>query len=223
MTDSQGLISEVVSQLKDMQGQLDRMNGRLEELEHRNKEMKPDSLKVMSESVALLKSQRETDAQQLNQIQNELKEQRGYLEKVIAGLASMKATKGTTAPASQKKSPKDELSEGLEFVKDNKFSEARETLEPLIDHKDLSLGERNKVFHGLGKVEFFSKNYEKALIYFSKVYAKYPKASIAPSSLLFIGKSLEKMSKKQEAREAFAKVVEDYPGTKEASEAQKEL
>jgi TolA-binding protein len=222
MSDSQGLIAEMVSQLKDMQGQLDKMNGRLEELEHRNREMKPDSLKEMSESVALLKTQRVTDAQQLTQIQNELKEQRGFLEKVIAGLGSMKGAK-TSAPVPQKKSPKDELYDGLELIKDNKFTEAREILEPLIDHKDLSLGDKNKVFHGLGKVEFSSKNYDKALIYFSKVYTKYPKSSIAPSSLLYIARSLEKMSKKQEAQEAFAKLIEDYPETKEAGEAKKEL
>jgi len=31
------------------------------------------------------------------------------------------------------------------------------------------------------------------------------------------------MGKKDEAKEAFAKVVEDYPGSKEANEAKKEM
>jgi TolA-binding protein len=61
------------------------------------------------------------------------------------------------------------------------------------------------------------------LIYFSKIYSKYPKSSLAASSLLFIGQNLEKMGKKDEAKEAYAKVVEDYAGSKEAKEAKKEM
>ena len=46
---------------------------------------------------------------------------------------------------------------------------------------------------------------------------------MGPSSLLFIGRCLEKMGKKDEAKEAYAKVVEDYAGSKEAKEAKKEM
>ena len=38
-----------------------------------------------------------------------------------------------------------------------------------------------------------------------------------------IGQTLRAMDKKDEANEAFAKVVEDYPESKEALEAKKEL
>ncbi|NDD86069.1 hypothetical protein EBZ38_17555, partial [bacterium] len=87
----------------------------------------------------------------------------------------------------------------------------------------LSQGDKNKLLHGLGKVEYFSGNLEKAMVYFSKIFTKYPKATLAPSSLLFIGRSLNKMGKKDEAKEAFKKVIEDYKDTKEANEARKEI
>ena len=61
------------------------------------------------------------------------------------------------------------------------------------------------------------------MIYFSKIFTKYPRASLASSSLLYIGKSLNKMGKKDEARQAFMKVIEDYKDTKEANEARKEI
>lgn len=214
--DTQGLLANMVTQLKDMQSQLDKMNGRLEEIEHRQGKVNPEELKSMNETMNLIKTQQETQSTQLLEVQNELKEQRGFIEKVTDSLAK------ASAPA-KKKSAKDELDEGLTQIKKDRYKEARKTLEPLIDHADLSAGNRNKVLHGLGKVEYYTGNYEKAMVYFSKIFTKYPRSSLAPGSLLFIGKSLGKMGKKEEAKQAYLKVVEDYKGSKEANEAKKEL
>jgi TolA-binding protein len=220
MSDSQGLIADVVSQMKDIQSQLDRLNGRLEELEHKNKQLDPRAVKTLSENVDLLKAQQETQSIQMNQIQAELKDQRVFLEKVTGTLSKMNSA---PAHASKKKNAKEELAAALELVKSNAYAEARNELEALIGHKDLTPGDNNKVMHGLGRVEFFTKNYDKALVYFSKIYTKFPNSSLAPSSLSFIAKSLAKTGKKDEAREAFAKLIEDYPTSKEAAEAKKEL
>lgn len=214
--DTQGLLANMVTQLKDMQSQLDKMNGRLEEIEHRQGKVNPEELKAMNETMNLIKTQQETQSTQLLEVQNELKEQRGFIEKVTESLAK------ASAPA-KKKSAKAELDEGLTQIKKDRYKDARKTLEPLIDHADLSAGNRNKVLHGLGKVEYYTGNYEKAMVYFSKIFTKYPRSSLAPSSLLFIGRSLGKMGKKEEAKQAYLKVVEDYKGSKEANEAKKEL
>ena len=219
MKDSQGLVADMVDSMKDLQSQINKLNGRIEELEHKQKQGNPEDAK-MAESMSLIKSQQETQGAQLAQIQNELKEQRAFIEKVTASLSASHHE----APAkSKKKSAKDQLSTGLDLIKSDKFTEAKNVLETLIDHDDLSPGDKNKVLFGLGKVEYYSKNYEKGLVYFSKIYTKFPKASIAPASLLFIGRSLERLGKKDEAKEAFNQVGEQYPGTKEASEAKKEI
>ena len=216
--DSQGLVSDLLAQMKDLQTQLNQMNGRIEEMEHRQKQVDPENIKKMNESLNVIKTQQESEAGQLNQIQNELKEQRAFMEKVTASLSSLKA-----APKAQKKSVKEELNQGLDQIKKDKYADARRTLEPLIDHSELTAGDHNKVLHGLGKVEYYTGNSDKALVYFSKIYTKYPKSSLAPSSLLFIGRTLKKMGKKEEAKQAFDKVIEDYKGTKEANEAAKQL
>lgn len=220
LSDSQGLVADLVGQMKDMQSQLDKMNGRIEEMEHKNANLDPQAMNKMNDSINLMKSQQETEATQLQQIQAELKDQKAFLEKLMASLSK---NEGNNSGKSQKKSAKSELAHALELIKNNSYSDARNILEELIDHDDLTPGDHNKVFHGLGKVEYYTKNHEKSLVYFSKIFSKYPKASLAPSSLLFIGRNLEKMKKKDEAKEAFAKVVEDYPGTPEAKEAKKEM
>ncbi len=218
MKDSQGLLSDVLAQIKDMQQQLDRMNGKVEELEHRQGKINPDQLNKMNENMALIKTQQETQNTQMLQIQTELKEQRAFLEKVTTSLASAKE------PArAKKKSAKAELADAVALVRNNKYAEARSTLQDLSSNDELTPGDQNKITFNLGKVEFFTKNYDKAMVYFSKLYTKYPKSSLAAPSLLFIGKSLEKMGKKDEAKEAYNQVIEGYPDSKEAAEAKKEL
>ncbi len=221
MKDSQGLLADVVNQMKDMQSQLDKLNGRIEELEHHQKNLDPDQIKKMNESLTLVQTQQATDSEQLGKIQAELKEQRGFLEKVTASLSAMGSEKPRSS--SKKKSVKAQLSKALELVKQDKFPEARTSLEALVEAEGLTAGDNNKVLHGLGRVEYYSKNYDKALIYFSKIYTKYPKASLAPSSLLFIARSLDKLGKKDEAKEAYTRCSEDYPGSVESAEAKKEL
>jgi TolA-binding protein len=219
MKDSQGLVADLLAQMKDMQSQLNKMNGRLEELEHRQQQVNPENINKMNETLNLMKAKQDADSAALLQIQAEIKDQRAFMEKVTQSLAAVKE-----APRpSKKKSAKGELADALELIKQDKYDSARSELEALIEHPDLSPGDHNKVLHGLGKVEYYSGNSDKALVYFSKIYTRFPKASLAPSSLLFIGRSLAKMGKKDESKEAFAKVVEDYKGSKEANEAKKEL
>jgi TolA-binding protein len=223
MKDSQGLVADLLAQMKDMQHQLDKMNGRIEEMEQKQKQVDPAAITKMNETMNVMKTQQDAESTQLLQIQNELKEQRAFLEKVTQSLASVKESAPRESKATKKKSARGELDSALANIKANKYDEARTELQALIDHEDLTPGDHNKVLHGLGKVEYYTGNPDKALVYFSKIYTKFPKASLAPSSLLFIGRSLEKMGKKDEAKEAFAKVVEDYKGSKEANEAKKEL
>jgi len=227
--DTQGLVADLVSQIKNMQSQLDKMNGRLEEVEHRQNQVNGAQIAKTSEDFNLMKSQQEADKLLLTELQNEMKEQRTFIEKVTNSLSHFKTTASTSSQASnsskpsKKKSERDELNHGLSLVKNHKYEDARKTLESLIDHQNLSSGDKNKVLHGLGKVEYFLGNHEKAMVYFSKIFTRFPKATLAPSSLLFIGRSLDKLGKKDEAREAFKKVIEDYNGTKEANEAKKEI
>jgi len=223
--DSQGLVADMAEQMRNLQTQLDRMNGRMEELEYRQKNAHPDAQKKMEETLSVLKSQQENESSQILQIQNELKEQRVFLEKVTTQLGSIGHTKTTPQNNNnnKKKNVKEELSEGLALVQNNQYDDARSLLQNIIDHKDLTPGDQNKIMHGLGRTEYYSKNYDKALTYFSKIYTKYPQSSLAPSSLLFIGKSLRKLGKRDEAKEALSKLVEDYPASKEALTAKKEL
>lgn len=219
MESSQGLMSDVLSQIKDLREQMNGLNGRIEEIEHRQGTVDSQKQQKTAEAMNLLQGQQQTQAQQLDEIRAELKEQRTFLEKVTTTLQGM----SKSVESSKKKSPKDELAAALDLVKKDKYSQARTELESLIGSKDLSAGDVNKLYHGLGRVEYYTKNYEKALVYFSKIYTQYPRSSLASNSLLFIGRSLAKLKKTEESKEAFNRLIQDYPNTSDAALAKKEL
>ncbi len=222
LSDSQNIVTDLMSQIKLVQNQLDLLNGRLEEVEFKQKQVDPSSLKSVSEDISIIKNQREADSKDLLEIKNQIKDQQIFLEKITKSLSQISTNKNSNQNG-KKKTAKDELIEALSLVKKNKYDQSKPLLLELLNSNELSAGDMNKALHALGKIEYQGKNFDQALVYFSKVYSKYPKSSLAPSSLFFIGKSLKTLGKTEEAKEAFVKLTEDYPQSRESSDAKKEL
>lgn len=224
LSDSQSLVGELMTQMQNMQNQLEILTGKIEELEHKQASIHPEKIKENSEDIILLKTQTDTAQNQILLLQEELKTQKDFVEKVTEGLKSLSKQQAAAAkPAPAVKSSKQQMTEALQMVVDNKFISAKVILETLIDHKDLNAADHNKVYHGLGRVELYTNNPDKALVYLSKIVMNYPKSSLAPNSLYLIGKSFQKLNKKEEARQAFTKLVTDYPNSPDAARAKKEL
>ena len=72
-------------------------------------------------------------------------------------------------------------------------------------------------------IEYINKNFDNALIYFSKVYTKYPKSSFAPNALLHIGLTFKKQNKNDNALAAFKEVIKNYPKSSQANTAKNHL
>ncbi len=88
--DSQGLVADMANMLRDMQGQLDKQHGKMEELEHK---ISGGDLKQMNDTLNLMKTQNETLVEenkqlktQMNTLQEEMKGQRVFMEKVTKSL-----------------------------------------------------------------------------------------------------------------------------------------
>jgi TolA-binding protein len=213
LADSQNIVADLTVMLKNLQSQIDTLNGRVEELQQSQKIVQSLDLKGMSENVAVIKQQVETlTAAQATQGE-EIKQQRAFIEKVTNKLGKINSPAETS-----KKNPKEEIQAALKLVGKKKWNEARQSLETLADSPNLTPADVNKVYHGLGLVEFGQKNWEKSLVFFSKIYTKYPKSSLAPSSLLYIGKALDRLGKKEESLQAFQELKSQYPQSAAAKE-----
>jgi len=213
LSDSQNIVADLTVMLKNLQSQIDTLSGQIEELQQSQKELKAADLKGMSENVNLLKQQVETLQQTQNTQTEELKQQRGFIEKVTEKLGKL-----NTAAPSPKKNPKDEIAEARKLINRKKWDDAKGILDQLIGNNAIPASDMNKGLFCLGEVEYGKKKWEKSLGFLSKIYTKYPKSSLAAPSLLHIGRALEKLGKKDEAAQAFQELRSQYPGSAAAKE-----
>jgi TolA-binding protein len=215
LSDSQNIVADLTVMLKNLQSQIDILSGKVEELQKNQQQLQGADLKGMTESLNVMKTQLDTVQKSQEAQSEELKLQRGFIEKVTEKLGNL--NKSTSA--GPKKGPKDEIAEARKLIGRRKLSDARSILEGMINDSKVSPGDMNKVLHGLGEIEFAQKNWEKSLVFFSKIYTKYPKSSLAPSSLLHIGRALKKLGKTDEASQAFQELRTQYPDSAAAKEA----
>jgi TolA-binding protein len=211
LSDSQNIVADLTVMLKNLQTQIDQLNGKVEELQHQ--QANNDDTKLIKDQLVQLSTEMKALAEGEKNQSAEMAQQRAFIEKVTDKLGKMGTQRGD-APASNdgaKKKPKEAVAEALGLIKKKKHAQARETLERVDRELELGPADRNKVWHALGILEQGEGKHEKALVYFSKIYTKYPQSSLAPSSLAHIAESLEKLGKKEEAAQAREELRAQYP------------
>jgi TolA-binding protein len=211
ISNSQELMADIMTQQKEMQAKLDLMSGKMEELEHAKKSQSenPEIAQLKEQVDLLFKSQ---------------EEQKLLIESLKAEHGSKaKEVQTTKANTNMNGNAKELLARGLKNIDAKKYAEAKEQLTMAIEKTGLTPGDVNKAHHGLGVVAFKTKQFEESLVHFSKIFTKYPKSSLAPSSLFYIGKSFKSLGKKEEAKEAFEELKNSYPESKFVKEAKSEM
>lgn len=214
LADSQNIVADLTVALKNLQQQIDQLNGKVEELQHQQKGLNASEIKSLQESMEVVKQQ----VNSINETQKaqgaDLTQQRAFIEKVTEKLGKM----STSHDGSSKKNPKSDVGTAWTLIKKKKYAEAKTLLEGIVEDAEVDPADQNKALHAMGVLEYQQKNYEQGLVYFSKVFTKYPKSSLAPSSLLFIGRSLNRLGKKAEAKQAYEELKSNYPESSAAKE-----
>jgi TolA-binding protein len=205
--DSRSLVVEVNQSIKEMQRKVDTLSGQIEEVQHQQKQVSANDFKALQETVNLIKEQLEV----LKEEQESFKEQ----------LAESKKEKKNDKVA-EKKGLDDQLKDNYALIKKKQYTKAREILDQLLQ-TDINAAQTNKVFHQYGEIELKAKQYEKSLVYFSKIYTKYPQSSLAPSSLFHIGLCLKNLGKSEEASQAFSELIEKFPNSPIVKKAKAEM
>ncbi len=215
LSDSQNIVADLTVLLKNLQAQIDTLNGQVEEMKRQDAQQVQE-IKMLDQNLTLLRKEAD-ELRTLSQAQGkEIEQQRGFIEKVTEKLGKLNAP--AAKASSEPKDAKDDLARSRKLIAQKKYAEARSLLEGMVGDAGLSAADQNKVFHALGELEFAQKNWEKSLVFFSKIYTKYPKSSLAPSSLLHIGKALDQLGKKAESAQAFEELKANYPSSAAAKE-----
>jgi TolA-binding protein len=219
LSDSQNIVADLTVMLKNLQTQIDALNGKVEELQHSQKSN--TDMQQLKDELAALRIQTQALAEGQKNQSEEMQQQRIFIEKVTDSLGKMGNHRSSVEDLGKKK-PKDAVAEAHALIGKKKYSDARRILEGLSEDSSVSPADKNKALHGLGVLEFEQKNYDKGLVFFSRIYTKYPQSSLAPSSLLYIGRSFGRMGKKDEAKQAFEELQSNYPKSPLAKRARSE-
>ena len=205
---SSKIIAELTSQVQELKGGLASTSGQIEELDHKSLKTKEEQDQTFSQTIAqlaeqvkLLSSENQKISTELNQIKEEQVEQKKFLKKITASLKSFGESN------SPKKRAKSKLQKAHKLFEKNKLKNAKQLYTELISGKSINAAQRNHVYFNLGLINYWKKSYNEALVFFSKIYTKYPRSSFAPRSLLYIGRCFRGLNKNEEANATFNELI----------------
>jgi TolA-binding protein len=117
-------------------------------------------------------------------------------------------------------SPKTAFKKAKKLFFSNKLDDAKELF--LISLNNSYLPATSSFY--LGEIAYRKKNYKEALAFYKKSVSLYPKkTSFTPKLLYHTGISFEKLGKNKEAMLTFKKLIHDFPNSKYATLARKDL
>lgn len=219
---SSRIIAELTSQITELKGGLASTSGQIEELGHKSLKSKEEQQQTFGQSLAQLAEQMKIISQEnaelkkeVAQIRLEQTSQKRYVKKITGTLSALSD--------SPKKSSATQLANAHKAFEKNKLNQASTLYLEVLDANKINAAQRNHVYFNLGLIDYWNKKYNEALVYFSKIYTKYPRSSFAPRSLLYIGRSFKKLNKTDEANGTFQELIKNYPKSSHAKLAKKEL
>ena len=222
LSQSSKIIAELSTQVSDLKGGLASTSGQLEEIDHKSKQSNENqllffnqSITQLSEQVKILTEENSKTQADIKNLRKEMKNQKRFIQKVTGTLSKMSGE----AP----KSSSSLLKSAHTAFEKNKQSKAKKLYLEVLAQNKISNAKKNHVYYNLGLLNYWSKKYDDALVYLSKIYTKYPKSLFAPGSLLYIGRSFQKQNKSDEAMATFQELIKNYPKSKQAKTAKKEL
>lgn len=206
---------------QELENRLNQIYGQLEETEHEKKQeilkKEEERLRTLTEVTERLKVMED----KIEDLESQVKTQSEFITEVTSALKDIKG--GKIKSRGESNSKNDSLySSAMADYNAKKYNSAKEKFNQLLTMSSTSAVRKVRSWYALGHIFFKEKKYEDSMIFFSKVYANYPKSSRAPSSLLYIAKSFIETKQIDDAKGSLNQIIQQYPKAKESKEA-KEL
>jgi TolA-binding protein len=215
MQDGQKLNADFTVRLQGIEDRLNSLSGNIEENQHTTQVTLNDRIKTLEEKMSILESTQKEHVTSLSNIQKELVDQKAYIKEVLGTLKSISKKKTNTKVAS----PYDQA---MNLYQKGKYSESKAILLTLIDKK-FSETRKARIVHNLGMIAYIDKEDDKALAYFSRLFTEFPKTGYNKNGLMFLAKTLKRMNKKEEAKQALNELITRFPKAKQVAQAKKML
>ena len=193
---------------------IDKLNRKLKDINLTTLNNKITALEKENE---ILKKENETlkkAFEEFVKIQNKnLKALNNSIEEILKELKELKSKQKPL-------NPKQAFIKAKAYFFGNQLEKAKELFLYTLDNNYLPATSA----YYLGEIAFKQKNYKKAIFYYKRSTTIYPKkASFTPVLLYHSGLSFLKLNQKEKAKLTFQKLINDFPNSKFAKLAKKEL
>ena len=222
LAQSSKLVTDLSSQVQGLQTQLALATGQLEEMDHKTKQNNlekaqsiGENLNQLNEQVKVILTENRQIKKQIAGLQQDINSQKKYIKKVTGALSSVASTNSKSTSSGELKKAHKAFEKGRKNTKSLYLA--------VLGEGKINNAQKNHVYFNLGLLDYRSKKYEKALVYFSKIYTRYPKSSFSPRSLLYIARSFKSLNKPEEANVSYQELINKYPKSKHAKTAKKEI
>lgn len=196
------------AKMDDLDQQIQLLRGKVEELE--NQQNQKQNAEIAQIKQELLEAKETISS---TPVQAKLP------EPILKVTPSKTISENTSSPQSDE----DRYNLARTAFTEKKYSDAKKYYSLIVNSEKISNIEKNQTFHDLGLIYYWDKDYEKSLVYFSRVYTKWPKSSKAPNALLHIGRCFHMQKKNEEAKEAYKELIRVFPNDSLTASAKKEL
>lgn len=215
VSESQKLTADSTVRMQQLEERMNSITGQVEESGHKQQTTVQNQIKELKDKVIVIEENNKNLNTEVAGLRASMDEQKIYLDKVLKSLTKM------SSPKSKKKKLSD-YDKAMSTYKKGRYKEAKNLLQELLKKK-LSGSKRSRVLHNLGMSSYLLKQDDQVLIYFSKLFTDFPKSGYNKNGLLFLGKSFQRMNKKEEAKQTFGELLTRFPKAKQSSEAKKLL
>ena len=235
---SQKLMAKMTLRMNELENRIQDYTGEIEEIEYRQQKLIPqtqkqiqDKLVNQSKEIKTLKAALEKNQEETSKLKELVESQKSYIQKVSTSLKTISkqtyrapiAKKVKTKARAKAISRTTELQQGLKNFSKRNYTKAKSQLLSSLKNEKNNAAQKNQIFQALGHIEFKKKNYNQSSVYFSKIFSKYPKSSMAPDALLHIARAFKNQKNIDAAKEAYQTFINSYPKNKLKNQAQKEL
>ena len=216
VSESQKLTAEATVRMQQLEERMNSITGQVEESGHQQKMTVQNQIKELKDKLVVVEENNKSLNTEVASLKTSMEEQKAYLDKVLKSLTKM------SAPKKKENKKLSDYDKAMATYKRGKYKEAKAEFQELLKQK-LSGSKRSRVLHNLGMCSFILKQDDQVLIYFSKLFTDFPKSGYNKNGLLFLGKSFQRMNKKDEAKQTFNELLTRFPKAKQTSEAKKLL
>lgn len=225
--ESHSTIADLTAKNKELQDQLSSLQGKVDELQ----QLVVTKNSTQGQSVTAQTTEQQlklsADVEELkSNVQKVLQQQNESLEKIQKLEEQFKGMSAQTINAEnfQGKTNLKELTveDAEKMVEEKKFNEVINLCKELLTSK-ISDGKKNRCRYAQGISYKELNQFDEGLLILSQIYTDWPKSSLAPQSLLEIGKILQLKKQEKESQLMFKKLINEYPKTSASKEAKKLL